>query len=738
LPFPTDIYGGLIGLPCTNTNTAFGIAQVGQRKVFCTPAGHGFFSRGFYVMDPNLGAQLDESGGTYQGYVTTKYGSVANALTAAASNILAWGMNTIAPFGNVNLKSPANPVNKIPFVELAFTSEYVLDNRAGWGTGSAKDFFYYLGGSGAATTWTGFHNSTGMADIRDPNWVGMMNGIMNNDSGFVALGSTTTANKNYLLGFSMDESDGTHCFGAGPDFTTQPPGNNDFRCGYVPFFLPPVAYANSHQGEIYPDGTMYMKKRMHDLLVAKYGTFGALNTAWGSSYTTFDSSGTCVGSQPITCASSVGADSVGTGTGVALSFSSTLSHTQVSIYSLGIFVAGVLVAGDTGAGALFGTNVTGTINYTTGALTVTFASGDAPANGAAITAGYVANGFGIGTGFMDEDCRAGHSAYCGNGSNNTTIFLTGIPAAVQTDINAMTQDWANYYSSTTKATTNAWASAHGFTGSVLNLGPSTLGTWTTPPDRYVLMGMCGTTDVISSGGQGAFSQAETDFVDTYCPGLPQITGTYRTANADSPFSWPNSACTHSGTTVTCTLATPFKFTTSDLIDVTCNNSDYNFVQGHPSVVGASTLSYVVGASPVEASATCNVFYDDANVGGYPSQAARAAAFQSTITASATTKYTSSNIFPFVGYYWWQYNDNEAEKLNWGPVTYRDNPYNGLDDVTAVVGCQAPGSAFNCGGELRQNRGGSIIPAIIATNLAIDTALLSGPVTPPGVGPVGIF
>jgi hypothetical protein len=131
--------------------------------------------------------------------------------------------------------------------------------------------------------------------------------------------------------------------------------------------------------------------------------------AWGSSYTTFDSSGVCVGSQPIKRASSVSADSVGTGNGSTLTFSTTLSPPTVLGFSLQILVSDRPVAGDLRNATLYGQNACGTINYSTGALNITFTAGHAPASGEAITATYVANGWGIGAGFLDEDDRPAHT-----------------------------------------------------------------------------------------------------------------------------------------------------------------------------------------------------------------------------------------------------------------------------------------------------------------------------------------
>jgi len=124
--------------------------------------------------------------------------------------------------------------------------------------------------------------------------------------------------------------------GPGLRYTTV--GNNDFRLGYVTMFIPPTAYANSSYKQIYTDGNVYIRKQLHDMLKAKYGTIASLNSAWGSAYTSFDSTGTCVGSQPIACANSAAADAVGSGNGSTLSFSSTLSRSAVSAYSVAIYV----------------------------------------------------------------------------------------------------------------------------------------------------------------------------------------------------------------------------------------------------------------------------------------------------------------------------------------------------------------------------------------------------------------
>lgn len=81
---------------------------------------------------------------------------------------------------------------------------------------------------------------------------------------------------------------------------------------------------------------------------------------------------------------SVTGESLGTGDGVATTFSGTLAQPQVQTGSLAITAGGQSVTDD-GAGSLTGSG-SGTINYVTGAYSVTFNA--APGTGVAVTAAY--------------------------------------------------------------------------------------------------------------------------------------------------------------------------------------------------------------------------------------------------------------------------------------------------------------------------------------------------------------
>jgi hypothetical protein len=80
---------------------------------------------------------------------------------------------------------------------------------------------------------------------------------------------------------------------------------------------------------------------LRDFLFKKYGgNISALNAAWESKYTTFDSSGGCVGYSYSLCNGGVPSETFGTGDGRTVSFSHTFAHSPVSSSSVQILVNG--------------------------------------------------------------------------------------------------------------------------------------------------------------------------------------------------------------------------------------------------------------------------------------------------------------------------------------------------------------------------------------------------------------
>jgi hypothetical protein len=75
-----------------------------------------------------------------------------------------------------------------------------------------------------------------------------------------------------------------------------------------------------------------------------------------------------------------------TGNGATTIFSFALGNTPVEPGSVAVFVAGTQVGADNNSGAIFGLGLSGTVNYTSGAVMITFTT--APAPGAAVAVFY--------------------------------------------------------------------------------------------------------------------------------------------------------------------------------------------------------------------------------------------------------------------------------------------------------------------------------------------------------------
>ena len=730
-----DPYHGLNSVPCKNSNTAFAVAKVKSSLVLCDPAGHAFFLKSFFTFDLNSVVGHDEFGKSYPDYAIAKYGSPQKWADQSIARFLSWGFTGLAPGRNTPLTNPWTTSNPVPYIAGSDIAHYAIYNPQNYPAACLpKDLMSIL--TSGATNWRGFQRDSGtLTDFNSPCWGSYYLSFLNNDDAF-AVGNKSAAMKHYLIAISDCDADNCHGFGAGPDF--QPAnGNYDFRLGYLSLFLPPTKFADGGSRQTYADGTIYAKKAFHDLLVSIHTNAAGVNAAVGSNYTTELTSGTCFGSlQPAwLCPAPSPAIALGTGDGSTTTFATTLSG-AVSKFSVYIAQRDTIVGGDLGTGALFGPGnrgLSGKIDYASGKLTVTFSK--APGKGVAVTAGYIQNGWGIGTGMMDEDCRPAHHSYCGDGDENATQKLVGVNANLQSDVNAMTRLTATAYASQAEAAIAKWAGQHGFTGKVLHAGIYALGSWGACPDRYILQGLAGHQDLIIAAGAGLgyshWTQPMRDYVHENWGDVPIIESSYRTSNRDSSFAWHNSSATHRGVTVAATLKTPIVFSTDDLIDTFCEDSSYSRMQVHPSFVdrAAGLVSWNTTHEPHTERTTCTVAFSDHNVGGFASQAARGNDYKSDLTSSVSAAYAKSGTHMVVGVIQWAWQDYyNGEKLNWGIVTNRDNPYNGVDDNgPSKFACQPPDQKATCGGEAESHlsRGamGDYISPAGQAHVTVDEYLL---------------
>lgn len=691
-----DQYGGRTDLPCTQATGHFHTEEINSRWWLCTPAGNAFFFEG--VGDWSTGG-------------AAKYGSSENASLQTQLEGLSWNFNGVGQktYGFANAPCPGcveNPCTNCKALPTIQTFEILVraldndSNLAPAGT-ATKNLTNAVDGHGAP--W--FYKA--LLDAFDSSMVTYFNAYASSPNSPNAF--PMYQNNPNVIGAMIGDNDFFLGVGPGPDFDTAfapqgtSNGKNESDLGRVVMAAPAIITFDPIPGEgkvgigdtpqLYADTKVYSKAAMasppatcsyatpcslRDYLFKKYsGGIAALNTAWGSNYTTFDSSGTA--SKQTICAS--------TGwTGSISSCSDTLSTLNVSPHSVQVTVDGVLQAGDCpwfsgsnlnfcgshpqNTGALEGAGAstiasTSTINYTTGAVTINFKSAP-PAGAHTIVVSYVQNGWMYGTGLMDEDGRnswTGTNSVCllpvngGGAGTDSWACRAGNPNGwpqpnANANFAADIEDWIGQYSAQFFSSTGAAIRAN---SSILYMGTDSMGIWMQPANKNVYKGAAGNIDIMfqelgwspdEDPTSGINSQATYDlawnYITQYYGDHPVINFWEANANPDSAMSGK----TPSG--------------------VLLFNTQANRGQGYYNVVNRMLT---------------------------------APSFNST--------------FQWVGISWWGWQDFPNEGTNWGLKTLHDNAYDGHEAVSSSVPCSPPLQAFTCGGETANY--GDAITSISAAN-----------------------
>ncbi len=278
-----DQYGGYAGLSIPGGATGhFRVAKLNNRWMFATPAGNAFWMLGVYNVD--VDEHVTDLGRTYKQVVIAKYGD-ADLTWGPQQNrrLKAWGFNTLGEYANkwtvpwTTINDPRWPggVQPVQVPTISFPlqgASYSLRNLNGYANGPVKELYWALDGH-----FTGHRGH--FPDVFDPNFDQWVNGCA----------SAQVGNSPWLLGVSSDDTDYLTGFGPGPDFDSG--GHAHPHLGFVALLSPPTQMQNPSLNITYTDTKVYTKHALRTFLAAKYGNIGALNTAWGSTYTTFDSNG---------------------------------------------------------------------------------------------------------------------------------------------------------------------------------------------------------------------------------------------------------------------------------------------------------------------------------------------------------------------------------------------------------------------------------------------------------------
>jgi hypothetical protein len=284
-----DQYGGLADAPVPGGATGFfRVAKVGDRWTLVTPTGNAFFLLGVYNVSGDT--HVDELGGTYDARVIAKYGDRdINWGPQQVRRLRSWGFNAIGPY-SIRWVEPTDSIEdwpgdhtqpeKVPMVGILNPSLYSLRNLNNWASGAVKDIVY-----GTDSHFSGYRAS--FPDVFDPRFEQFMDNQLKE-----AVGPDGSRNSPWLIGWMVDDTDYLNGFGAGPDFTTLPEaGKNNRHLGWISLITAPTQANNSVQNVTYADTELYTKYALRDFLRERYETISALNRAWGSEYSSFDSDG---------------------------------------------------------------------------------------------------------------------------------------------------------------------------------------------------------------------------------------------------------------------------------------------------------------------------------------------------------------------------------------------------------------------------------------------------------------
>jgi hypothetical protein len=529
-----DEYGGSTQLQCAKATGYFRLEKINNRWWFCTPTGNVFWMVG--VFDVSGDTHIPDLGSSYNDIAKKKYGDTdINWGPQQIRRLKSWGFNSIAEFSvtwtwpistfsavrcTEWVKHGGKQPEPVPMTAQVQPSLYSLTNLYKYAPDAVKDTIYGIN----PLYWRGWRSS--FPDIFDSNFGLWLDGEMRNDPIMAP-----AKNSPWVLTWITDNCDELNGLcGAGPDLPTDPPGYNQRNAGLFTLLTSPVQTAHPQGGPArefhqYSSTTVFSKAKLRDYLCQKYRDIAALNKAWGSHYTSFDTTG-----------SQVTAELIAVGDGHTATFTATLAHSHVSPYSVAINV-GHKVAGDCpawvsiplcasagpGAGELFSSPSArpavqaGTIRYQLGAIDITFSS--APPPGAKISVDYIHDGWSYGTGLMDED---GHHDWI-----PADAVHLGSNQAFNQDMEGFLSILATQYFSTVTSVIRKYAPHN------LVFGPGVLGTWNAPADKNVLKAAAPYVDGIATTLDYKRAQAELTYTATYLGDKPIIIWLGAPANKDS-------------------------------------------------------------------------------------------------------------------------------------------------------------------------------------------------------------
>jgi len=264
-------YGGCVAQPVPSGATGFfRVEKVGARWTFVTPEGDAFWLRAVSGVDVTAQDQ------TYADTLKAKYNSPTEIpwwtfASQAVRRLKSWGFNALGehhslyalPVGTEG-RTQANE-DKLPFIRMIRLSA----------TGVSEGRFSNIITGTHPSVYTGWRGGT-FADVFAPAFDALARELASDTRGEFT--SPELADSPWLIGTSVDDANDIYGFGHRPEASS-----TDFHphIGWIAAVTAPT-----QNGE-----TVYTKLAFQDFLREKYQSLSALNTAWMSTYTSWDSDG---------------------------------------------------------------------------------------------------------------------------------------------------------------------------------------------------------------------------------------------------------------------------------------------------------------------------------------------------------------------------------------------------------------------------------------------------------------
>jgi hypothetical protein len=226
-------------------------------------------------------------GPTYQTLLLNKYGTNAVRNAQWVKRLKVWGFNALGEYTtnsvlpNAVVKTTGN-TELMPFIRGAQNVSLYACRET---QGQMKNI---LRGINASTYNAGGH----FPDVFDSGWEAWAETYIKESVGTSGYNAAVLATSPWMLGTTGDDVDWMRGLN-GPRAQLYSGAKKTPHLGYISAVTPPTqtTAGGDCRTYSYSDTEVYTKTALKDFLISRYTTIEAMNTAWGSSYSTFESNG---------------------------------------------------------------------------------------------------------------------------------------------------------------------------------------------------------------------------------------------------------------------------------------------------------------------------------------------------------------------------------------------------------------------------------------------------------------